>query len=119
MGLGRILLIVPVALLLTVLTLPAVAALSRYRELAADRSAALLTGSPAARRPSPRRCCGCPARWRRSRAATRRRVALANALLVMPAGLSAPGLARVTATQPPVQRRVERLLGLESAGSPT
>jgi heat shock protein HtpX len=110
----RVVLLVPlaVALLLTALTLPAVAALSRYRELAADRSAALLTGSPAALASALVRLSGAMGEIPRQ---DLRRVALANALLVMPAGLGLPGLERLTATHPPVEERVRRLLAL--AGS--
>jgi heat shock protein HtpX len=93
-----------------------VAALSRHRELAADRSAALLTGSPSALASALLRLSGDLALIPRR---DLRRVALSNALLVMPAPPQVPGLAWLTATHPPVGRRVERLLALESEAGPT
>jgi heat shock protein HtpX len=115
---ARILLVVPlaVAAALCALTLPAVAALSRYREIAADRSAALLTGSPSALASALLRLSGELERIPRR---DLRRVALSNALLVMPAPPQVPGLAWLTATHPPVERRVQRLLALEAESRPT
>jgi heat shock protein HtpX len=114
----RILLAPPlaVAVALYALTLPAVAALSRYREFAADRSAALLTGSPSALASALLRLSGDLERIPRS---DLRSIARANALLVMPAPPRVPVLLRLTATHPPVERRVQRLLALERESAPT
>jgi heat shock protein HtpX len=102
-----------VALLLTALKVSAVAALSRYRELAADRSAALLTGDPSALASARLRLSGAmeeiPSR-------DLRRMAPANGPLVMPAGGGLPDLARLTATHPPVEERVRLLMA--RAGAP-
>jgi len=113
MVLVRLLLVVPlvVAGVLYAITLPAVSALSRHRELAADRAAALLTGSPSSLASALLRLSGDLDQIPRS---DLRSVALSNALLVMPAPPWIPGLARLTATHPPVERRVERLLALEA-----
>jgi heat shock protein HtpX len=115
----RFALVVPMAVAAAVwaLTLPAVAALSRHRELAADRGAALITGDPWSLAAALLRLSGDLDRIPRRDLRT---VALSNALLVMPAPPWHPGLGRLIATHPPVERRVERLLALEAiAARPT
>jgi heat shock protein HtpX len=108
----RLALVVPMAVAAAVwaLTLPAVAALSRHRELAADRGAALITGDPWSLAAALLRLSGDLDRIPRRDLRT---VGLVNALLVMPAPPPLPGLARLVATHPPVERRVGRLLRQE------
>ncbi|HUN32243.1 MAG TPA: zinc metalloprotease HtpX [Trebonia sp.] len=83
--------------------------LSRYRELAADRSGALLTGQPSALKSALVKVSGSMARI-----PTRdlREAEPLNAFFFAPAlNLSAPGggLAKLFSTHPPLERRIEEL----------
>ncbi|SEG94414.1 heat shock protein HtpX [Thermomonospora echinospora] len=81
-------------------------ALSRYRELAADRAGALLTGRPSALASALTRVSGDMARipTRDLRAAS-----AFNALFFAPAIPSRASLAGLLMTHPPLERRVEQL----------
>jgi heat shock protein HtpX len=83
---------------------------SRHREIAADRGAALLTGSPAALASALRKLSdglhAIPDRDLRAAAA-------ADVLNVVPAR-PAHGIARLWATHPPLEDRIERLERLEA-----
>jgi heat shock protein HtpX len=110
----RLVLAVPLAVVLVVyaLTLPAIAALSRARELAADRSAAILTGAPATLAAALLKLSG-----EIERLPTRdfRAAGLMNALLVVPIASVGGFLGRLIATHPPVMLRVERLLAMQTS----
>ncbi len=81
---------------------------SRQRELAADRGAALLTGSPAAVAVTLRKLSGTLDTWP---TADLRRAELLNFL---PARSTAPsGLARLWATHPTLERRCAQLDSME------
>jgi transposase len=109
----RLLLAVPLAVLLVVyaLTLPAIAALSRAREFAADRSAAILTGTPATLAAALLKLSG---EIERLPERDLRAAGLMNALLVVPTASSGRVFGRLTATHPPVLLRVERLLAMHT-----
>jgi heat shock protein HtpX len=108
-----VLIAVPAMLVLTVLAVPSFLSalfariVSRHRELAADRGAALITGSPAAM---------AAALTRLSAAIPGRDLRLAaddDVLHVVPAR-PAHGIARLWATHPPLEDRIARLERLES-----
>ncbi|GLF96908.1 zinc metalloprotease HtpX [Streptomyces yaizuensis] len=86
--------------------------LSRYRELAADRAAALLTGKPSALAAALTKVTG-----EMARIPTRdlRRAEPYNAFWFAPAFSSRESLARLLASHPPLERRLEQLARI-SAG---
>src|SRR3954467_8542824 len=81
-------------------------ALSRYREFAADRSAALFTGRPSALASALRRLESAPQ-------GDLREVASMQALFIVPAR-SASTISRLFATHPPTEERIARLAQMES-----
>ncbi|MFE4666874.1 zinc metalloprotease HtpX [Streptomyces sp. NPDC056716] len=81
-------------------------ALSRYRELAADRAAALLTGRPSALASALTKVDGDLARIPTKDLRT---VQAFNAFYFTPALGSGPGLARVFSTHPSLEQRLEQL----------
>ena len=85
-----------------------VAALSRYREYSADRGAALLTRRPADLASALQRIQGAITGLPKN---DLRRAESLNAFFIMPA--VGDGFARLFATHPPMNRRVERLREME------
>jgi heat shock protein HtpX len=85
-------------------------ALSRYREFAADRGAALLTGRPSALASALLRL---DALARRTPERDLREVARLQALFIVPAGPRA-ALGRLFATHPSLEQRLERLASIEA-----
>ncbi|AZS90104.1 zinc metalloprotease HtpX [Streptomyces griseoviridis] len=81
-------------------------ALSRYRELAADRSAALLTGRPSALASALTKVTGDIARIPSKDLRTAQAF---NAFYFTPALGSEPGLARLFSTHPPLEQRLDQL----------
>ena len=83
---------------------------SRHRELAADRAAALLTGSPAAVGAA---LVAVDDGLRRARGRDLRRIAQRDTFHFVPVRVRR-GLGRLWATHPPLRKRVERMQRLES-----
>ncbi|MBN0047351.1 zinc metalloprotease HtpX [Streptomyces actuosus] len=81
-------------------------ALSRYRELAADRAAALLTGRPSALASALTKVSGDIARIPSKDLRTAQAF---NAFYFTPADGREPGLSRIFATHPPLEQRLEQL----------
>jgi heat shock protein HtpX len=81
-------------------------ALSRYREFAADRSAALFTGRPSALAAALRRLESAPQQ-------DLRQVASMQAFFIVPLRAGG-GLSRLLATHPPTEERIARLAQMES-----
>jgi heat shock protein HtpX len=86
------------------------AALSRYREFAADRGAAILTGRPADLASALTRISGTIARVPKD---DLRKAASMNAFFILPA--IGGGLANLFATHPKVTKRIEQLRAIEAA----
>jgi heat shock protein HtpX len=87
-------------------------ALSRYREYAADRGAALMTGAPAQLAAALGRISG-----EMSRIPSRdlRAAEGMNAFFIMPAVSRGFSLSSIVATHPPTEKRIERLLAMQAA----
>jgi heat shock protein HtpX len=109
----RIVLFVPLAglALIYALTLPALAALSRAREFAADRGAAILTGAPAVVASALLKVSG---EIERLPERDLRAALLMNGLFVVPLGPAGRLLGRLTATHPPLRARIERLVAMQA-----
>jgi heat shock protein HtpX len=84
-------------------------ALSRYREFAADRGAAVLTGRPSALAAALLKISG---QMQRVPQRDLREASQMNAFFIIPAGAKS-ALANVFSTHPPVEKRIERLQRLE------
>jgi heat shock protein HtpX len=86
-------------------------ALSRYREYAADRGAAIMTGAPAQLASALSKITGAMARipTRDLRAAEGM-----NAFFIIPAVSSGVSLSSLIATHPPAEKRIQRLLELQA-----
>src|SRR3954471_12278820 len=85
-------------------------ALSRYREFAADRGAALITGRPSALASALVRISS---GMHRIPQKDLRAASELNAFFIFPAGVG-KGLGGLSATHPPMEKRIERLQRLES-----
>jgi heat shock protein HtpX len=85
-------------------------ALSRYREFAADRGAALITGRPSALASALVKISGGMARIPQK---DLRAAGELNAFFIFPAGVG-KGLGQLFATHPPMEKRIARLQRLES-----
>jgi heat shock protein HtpX len=86
-------------------------ALSRYREYAADRGAAIMTGAPAQLATALTKISGDMARipTRDLRAAEGM-----NAFFILPAHARGFSLSSLVATHPPTEKRIERLLAMQA-----
>lgn len=84
-------------------------ALSRYREFAADRGAAVLTGRPSALAAALLKISG---QMQRVPQRDLREAAQMNAFFIIPAGAKS-ALGNLFSTHPPVEKRIERLQRLE------
>lgn len=86
-------------------------ALSRYREYAADRGAAMMTGNPAQLASALGRISGTMSRIpdRDLRAAEGM-----NAFFIMPAAARGFSLSNLASTHPPTEKRIERLMAMQA-----
>ncbi|MCY4582159.1 MAG: zinc metalloprotease HtpX [Chloroflexi bacterium] len=107
-GGGYIMIAYLVTILVWVISQVLIAALSRYREYAADRGAAILTNRPRDLASALQRISGSITGLPEN---DLRRAEPLNAFFIMPA--IGDGFASVFSTHPPMARRIERLLELE------
>ena len=103
-----------VTILVWVVSQVLIAALSRYREYAADRGAAMLTNRPRDLASALQRIGGSLTGLPQN---DLRRAETLNAFFIMPA--IGDGFASLFSTHPPMARRIERLLELERTAMPT
>jgi heat shock protein HtpX len=109
--------VILVSVVVYVLSFLLLRTLSRYREYAADRGAAIMTGAPAQLASALARISG-----EMSRIPTRdlRAAEGMNAFFILPAVSRGLSLSSLVATHPPTERRIERLLAMQATldGSP-
>ncbi len=100
-----------VSVLVYVLSFLLLRALSRHREYAADRGAAIMTGAPSQLASALGRISGSMARIpsRDLRAAEGM-----NAFFIMPAVAKGFSLSSLVATHPPTEKRIERLMAMQA-----
>ena len=86
-------------------------ALSRYREFAADRGAAIITGAPAQLASALQKISGTM-----SRIPTQdlRAAEGMNAFFIMPAVAKGFSLSSLVSTHPPMEKRIERLMAMQA-----
>ena len=110
-GAGYIFIIMGVSLAVYALSFLLLRTLSRYREYAADRGAAILTGAPATLASALARIHDdlgrVPTRDLRSAEGL-------NAFFIVPARARGFSLSSLFATHPPVEKRIERLLAMQA-----
>lgn len=110
-GGGYIMIAYLVTILVWVISQVLIATLSRYREYAADRGAAILTNRPRDLASALERISNSITRLPQN---DLRRAETLNAFFIMPA--IGDGFASFFSTHPPMARRIERLLELERTG---
>lgn len=110
-GAAIFLVVVLVSVVVYVLSFLLLRALSRYREFAADRGAALMTGAPAQLASALGRISGTMARipTQDLRAAEGM-----NAFFIIPAVSRGFSLSSLVSTHPPAEKRIERLLAMQA-----
>ncbi len=103
--------VILVSVLVYVLSFLLLRALSRYREYAADRGAAIMTGAPAQLASALSKISGTMARipTRDLRAAEGM-----NAFFIVPAVSRGFSLSSIVATHPPAEKRIERLMAMQA-----
>ena len=111
------LLVIVVSVLVYVLSFLLLRALSRYREYAADRGAAIITGAPAQLASALQKISGSMARIPTQDLRASEGM---NAFFIMPAVAKGFSLSSIVATHPPTEKRIERLLAMQAEidGSP-
>ena len=104
--------VVVVSVAVYVLSFLLLRALSRYREFAADRGAAIITGAPAQLASALAEISGTIQRvpTRDLRAAEGM-----NAFFIIPAVSRGFSLSSLVSTHPPVEKRIERLMAMQAA----
>jgi heat shock protein HtpX len=111
------LIVILVSIVVYVLSFLLLRALSRYREYAADRGAAVITGAPAQLASALQKISGAM-----SRIPTQdlRAAEGMNAFFIMPAVSRGFSLSSIIATHPPTEKRIERLMAMQAQidGSP-
>ncbi len=108
---GAILVIFLVSLLVWLVSFLLLRALSRYREFAADRGSAIITGNPSALISALLKISGV---MKRIPSEDLRRVEGMNAFFIIPA-ISGETIMSLFSTHPPLEKRIERLSALERA----
>jgi heat shock protein HtpX len=104
-------LVIVVSVVVYVLSFLLLRALSRYREFAADRGAAIMTGAPAQLAAALQKIAGTM-----SRIPTRdlRAAEGMNAFFIMPAVARGLSLSSLVSTHPPTEKRIERLMAMQA-----
>lgn len=110
---GGMALILLVAIVTWFVSFLVIRAISRYREFAADRGAAQMTGKPVKLANALLKISGT---MRQAPARDLRQVEGLNAFFIIPA-ISGDALTSLFSTHPPVQKRVERLMEMEASMS--
>ena len=108
---GAAVLIFIVSLLVWLVSFLLIRALSRYREFAADRGSAIITGNPSALISALLKISG---QMKRVPSEDLREVEGMNAFFIIPA-ISGDTLMSLFSTHPPLEKRIERLSALERA----
>lgn len=105
------LIVILVSVVVYVLSFLLLRALSRYREYAADRGAAIMTGAPSQLATALQKIAGTM-----SRIPTRdlRAAEGMNAFFIMPAVAKGFSLSSIVATHPPTEKRIERLMAMQA-----
>ncbi|MGD9573130.1 MAG: zinc metalloprotease HtpX [Thermoleophilia bacterium] len=105
------LIVVVVSVLVYVVSFVLLRALSRYREFAADRGAAIMTGAPAQLASALARISG---NMDRIPGEDLRAAEGMNAFFIIPAVAKGLSLSSLVATHPPAEKRIERLLAMQA-----
>jgi heat shock protein HtpX len=110
-GAAVFLVVIVVSVLVYVLSFLLLRALSRYREFAADRGAAIMTGAPAQLASALASISG-----EMDRIPTRdlRAAEGMNAFFIIPAVSKGLSLSSLISTHPPMEKRIERLLAMQA-----
>jgi heat shock protein HtpX len=105
--------IIAVAMLTWVVSFLIIRAISRYREFAADRGSAQITGKPVKLANALMKISG-----NMQRVATKdlRQVEGLNAFFIIPA-LSGSSIGNLFSTHPPVEKRIQKLMEMEASMS--
>ena len=103
--------VIVVSVVVYVLSFLLLRALSRYREFAADRGAAIMTGAPAHLAAALQKIAGTM-----SKIPTRdlRAAEGMNAFFIMPAVARGFSLSSLVSTHPPTEKRIERLMAMQA-----
>jgi len=112
-GGGMMLIILLVAMLTWVISFLIIRAISRYREFAADRGSAQMTGKPVKLANALLKISGT---MKRIPTKDLRQVEGLNAFFIVPA-LSGSTIGNLFSTHPPVERRVQKLMEMEASMS--
>jgi heat shock protein HtpX len=112
-GGGLMLIILLVAMLTWVVSFLIIRAISRYREFAADRGSAQMTGKPVKLANALMKISGT---MRRIPTKDLREVEGLNAFFIVPA-LSGSTIGNLFSTHPPVEKRVQKLMEMEASMS--
>lgn len=112
-GAGGMALILLIAIVTWFVSFLVIRAISRYREYAADRGAAQMTGKPVKLANALLKISGT---MRQAPARDLREVEGLNAFFIIPA-ISGDALTSLFSTHPPVQKRVQRLMEMEASMS--
>jgi heat shock protein HtpX len=110
---GAIMIVMAVAIITWLVSFLIIRAISRYREFAADRGSAQMTGKPAKLASALLKISG---DMKKIPMKDLRQVEGLNAFFIVPA-LSGSSIANLFATHPPVHKRIEKLLEMEASMS--
>jgi len=110
---GAIVIVLVVAIITWLVSFLIIRAISRYREFAADRGSAQMTGKPAKLASALLKISG---DMKKIPTKDLRQVEGLNAFFIIPA-LSGSTLGNLFSTHPPVQKRIEKLMQMEASMS--
>jgi heat shock protein HtpX len=110
---GAMIIIIVVAMLTWLISFLIIRAISRYREFAADRGAAQMTGKPAKLASALMKISG---NMRQVPTKDLRHVEGLNAFFIIPA-LSGSTIGNLFSTHPPVEKRIKKLMEMEASMS--
>ena len=108
---GAMIIVIAVAMLTWVISFLVIRAISRYREFAADRGSAQMTGKPVKLANALMKISGT---MKNIPTKDLRQVEGLNAFFIVPA-LSGSTIGNLFSTHPPVQKRVEKLMDMEAS----
>jgi heat shock protein HtpX len=110
-GAGAMIIVLVVAMLTWVISFLIIRAISRYREYAADRGSAQMTGKPVKLANALMKISG---NMRQIPTKDLRQVEGLNAFFIIPA-LSGSTIGNLFSTHPPVEKRIQKLMEMEAS----